>query len=81
MKKSVNECDIKNSELEAEIMASFLLRPGIVRESIYAFSQCRMLCQLFSSLLIKQREAFEEYSFRIEMKGIIEKQIIMDFLT
>ena len=49
MKKSVNKFDIESSELETEIMASFLLRPFIVHESIYAFSQHGMPCQLFSS--------------------------------
>lgn len=49
MKKSVYDSDIEISELEAEIMASSLLGPIIVHECIYAFSQHRMLCQLFSS--------------------------------
>lgn len=45
----MNEFDIESSELEAEIMVSFLLRPVIVYEYIYAFIQHKMLCQLFSS--------------------------------
>lgn len=32
----MSESDAESNELEAEIMASFLLRPVIVQESIYA---------------------------------------------
>lgn len=49
MKKLMNESDTESNELEAEIMASFLLRPIIVPESIYAFTQHAKPCQLFSS--------------------------------
>lgn len=45
----MNESDIESNELEAESMASFLLRPVVVHESIYAFTQYAKPCQLFSS--------------------------------
>lgn len=44
----MNASDIESNELEAERVA-FLLRPVIVHESIYAFTQYAKPGQLFSS--------------------------------
>lgn len=45
----MNASDIESNALEAESVASFLLRPVIVHESIYAFTQYAKPGQLFSS--------------------------------
>ena len=65
MKNLMNESDTESNELEAEIMAPFLLRPVIVLESIYAFTPHEKPCQLLNPPWYKQRDVFEEYSFRI----------------
>lgn len=49
----MSEADAESNELEAEIMASFLLRPVIVHESIYAIYSTWKAMSAFEFSLIK----------------------------
>lgn len=80
MKKSVNESDIESSELETDhgfFPAETSYCPWIY---LCIYSTWNVM-SAFQFSLIKQRDAFEEYSFRIEMKGTIWKQTIIGSLT
>lgn len=61
----MSESDAESNELEAEIMASFLLRPVIVYESTYTIYSTWKAMSAFEISLIKTEDAFEGYSFRI----------------